>query len=121
MLPPGRLKLVTKPYFSGSRLVANTIGMVEVAALAARTATGEPVATITAGRSLINSTAAAGKRPLLLAERNSNLTFLPSTKPASARPWRNASEFGGFPKDRNPPGGIGCCARAPRGPPAPAP
>jgi hypothetical protein len=65
MLPRGRFKLVTKPYFSGSRAVANTIGTVDVAALAARIAGGEPVATITAGRLLTNSTASAAKSPLM--------------------------------------------------------
>jgi hypothetical protein len=37
MLPPGRLRLVTRPVAIGSPPLTNTIAMVEVAALAART------------------------------------------------------------------------------------
>ena len=44
-LPPGRLKLATKPNWTGSPALTNTIGMVAVAALAARTETMPPVAT----------------------------------------------------------------------------
>ena len=47
-LPPGRLRLATRPSFTGSKPTRNTIGMVVVAALAA-TAAG-PFATITLTR-----------------------------------------------------------------------
>ena len=35
-LPPGRLRLATTPYFTGSLPVTNTIGIVDIAAFAAR-------------------------------------------------------------------------------------
>jgi hypothetical protein len=46
-LPPGRLKLVTKPNLIGSLPTAKTIGMVAVAAFAARVAGVLPGVTIT--------------------------------------------------------------------------
>src|SRR6516165_5222527 len=39
-LPPGRERLATRPSLTGSSLTAKTIGIVEVAALAANTASG---------------------------------------------------------------------------------
>jgi hypothetical protein len=47
-LPPGRFRLATRPYFTGSPPNAKTIGMVEVAAFAANTVGPESSATITA-------------------------------------------------------------------------
>ena len=38
-LPPGRLRLPTKPALTGSEAVVNTVGIVSVAAIAARIAT----------------------------------------------------------------------------------
>jgi hypothetical protein len=49
-LPPGRLRLATSPSCTGSVATLNTIGMLVVAALAAR-AVSTPAATITATRS----------------------------------------------------------------------
>ena len=49
-LPPGRLRLVTKPSSTGSPPVRNTIGIVVVAALAANTDAAVPGATTTATR-----------------------------------------------------------------------
>src|SRR6185312_12608017 len=46
--PPGRARLVTRPYFTGSPPPVKTIGMVEVAALATTAGCKPPVATITA-------------------------------------------------------------------------
>jgi len=46
MLPPGRLRLATRPSWIGSEPISNTIGMVVVAAFAA-TAAGVLVAAIT--------------------------------------------------------------------------
>ena len=46
-LPPGRLRLATKPYLRGSSLLVNTMGIVLVAALAAIAGLLPPVATIT--------------------------------------------------------------------------
>jgi hypothetical protein len=47
MLPPGRLRLATRPDWTGSTPELKTIGIVSVAALAAN-AGGTPAATITA-------------------------------------------------------------------------
>ena len=47
-LPPGRLRLATRPTSTGSPPIAKTIGIVVVAALAASAAGVPPVATITA-------------------------------------------------------------------------
>jgi hypothetical protein len=47
MLPPGLLKLATRPYLTGS-VVTATIGIVLVADLAARAETLPPTETITA-------------------------------------------------------------------------
>jgi len=60
-LPPGRLRLETRPRSTGSAPVAKTIGMVVVAALAATAAGGER-ATIASTRSDTRSAANAGKR-----------------------------------------------------------
>ena len=60
-LPPGRLKLSTRPVLTGSAPVTNTIGMVLVAALAADDA-GASKATITATPRLTSSPASEGKR-----------------------------------------------------------
>src|SRR5262245_49814355 len=55
-LPPGRLRLATSPSSTGSTPTANTIGMLVVAALAARVY-GNPGGTITATRSWTRSAA----------------------------------------------------------------
>jgi hypothetical protein len=60
-LPPGRLKLSTRPVLTGSAPVMNTIGMVLVAAFAANNA-GALKATITATPRLTSSPASEGKR-----------------------------------------------------------
>jgi hypothetical protein len=46
MLPPGRLKLATKPDLTGSLLVLIRMGVVEVAALAANAAPSPPPAVL---------------------------------------------------------------------------
>ena len=46
--PPGRARLATRPDFTGSPPPVNTIGMVEVAALATTAGCTPPVATMTA-------------------------------------------------------------------------
>src|SRR5262249_3629943 len=72
----GRLKLLTMLYFTGAMPIKKTIGIVEVAAFAARTAVGEPVVTITAACRRTRSAASSGKSECLrYAERNSNVTF----------------------------------------------
>ena len=56
--------------------IKKTIGIVEVAAFATRTAVGEPVVTITAACRRTRSAASSGKSECLrCAERNSNVTF----------------------------------------------
>ena len=60
-LPPGRFKLATRPSLIGSSPVVNTIGTVEVAALAARAA-GLLVAAMTVSLRWIRSAASAGSR-----------------------------------------------------------
>jgi hypothetical protein len=59
-LPPGRLKLATRPSFTGSPPVWNTIGMVDVAALAAIAGLEVRVAAITSTRRRTSSAASAG-------------------------------------------------------------
>ena len=60
-LPPGRLRLATRPSLTGSSPTPKTIGIVAVAALAA-SAAGVPVATITATWRRTRSAASAGSR-----------------------------------------------------------
>src|SRR5215813_9264105 len=60
ILPPGRLRLVTRPLSIGSPPLTNTIGMVEVAVWTARIAVFGP--TITATWRCTRSAASAGSR-----------------------------------------------------------
>ncbi len=79
-LPPGRLRLATSPVPTGSTPLLNTIGIVAVAALAARGETLPPVAAITATWRRTSSAARAGNRSYLSsAQRYSMSTFCPST------------------------------------------
>ena len=59
--PPGRARLATSPSFTGYALPAITIGIVDVAALAARAA-GVVMVTITSAFARISSAASAGSR-----------------------------------------------------------
>ena len=59
-LPPGRFRLATNPYWTGSLPLANTIGMVAVADLAASAETTLPVAKIASTGRLTSSAASAG-------------------------------------------------------------
>jgi hypothetical protein len=61
-LPPGRLRLTTSPLSTGSLPLANTIGMLAVAALAASAETTLPVAKIASTGLLTSSAARAGSR-----------------------------------------------------------
>src|SRR5262249_54253142 len=91
-LPPGRLKLATKPCWTGSPAVVNTTGIVVVAALAANTEAPPPVAAIAATFRSTRSAASAGNRSgEPSAKRYSIATLRPSTKPTSLKPRRNAS------------------------------
>jgi hypothetical protein len=62
MFPPGRLRLATKPAPTGSPPNVKTIGIVVVAALAAKIELPPPVAAITATLRAIRSAASAGNR-----------------------------------------------------------
>jgi hypothetical protein len=62
-LPPGRLKLMTRPALTGSPPMPNTIGIVEVACFAAIADGSPPTATSTATRSSTSSAASVGSRP----------------------------------------------------------
>jgi hypothetical protein len=116
-LPPGRLKLATRPYRTGSLPVLKTIGMVAVAALAARAAES-PVAAMTVTRRPTRSAANSLSRsaPALLAKRYSIATSRPWIKPVSPNPLRKLMSAPGAPTLRNPTtGSAGCCARAASG------
>jgi hypothetical protein len=125
--PPGRLRLGTKPCWTGSPAVVNTTGIVVVAALAANTEAPPPVAAITATLRPTRSAASAGNLSgWPSAKRYSIATLRPSTKPTSLKPRRNASlRFGRSfcPRlVRKPTTGMtGCCAREASGHPAAAP
>ncbi len=119
MLPPGRLKLLTSPAFTGSAVAGTTIGIVAVAFLATRAVVLPPLAIMTATLSRTSSAAIAGNRSYWSsAQRNSIRTFFPSTRPSSPRPWRKESKAcpiaSGDKLQRNPITGI-CCASAARG------
>jgi hypothetical protein len=58
--------LTTRLNFTGSAPIANTMGMLEVAALAASAAAVAPPVAITATRRATNSAASAGRRDQLL-------------------------------------------------------
>src|SRR5262245_48871872 len=57
-----RLMLTTRPNFTGSAPIANTMGMLEVAALAASAAAVAPAVAITVTRRATDSAASAGRR-----------------------------------------------------------
>ena len=91
MFPPGRARLATNPLPTGSLSNAMTMGIVEVASLAARVAVGPPVTMMSTLRRT-SSAASAGRRSSFpSAYRHSMTMFFPSTYPSSRRPCRNAS------------------------------
>jgi hypothetical protein len=80
ILPPGRLRLATRPAWTGSAPITNTIGMVVVAAFAASAAATPPGVTITATRRLIRSLANSGSRRVSLCPQRYSIAMLrPST------------------------------------------
>ena len=100
-LPPGRLRLVTRPSLTGSLPVVNTIGIVVVDDLARIAA--KVLLTITEGRRAITSAARVSKpSKRFSAQTNSIATFCPSTSPVQTvakcrqifdmRRWRAAVE-----------------------------
>src|SRR5207249_7043082 len=93
IFPPGWLRLATRPVWTGSVPIKNTIGIVLVAAWAARGETVAPLATITATCLPTSSAANAGSRSYCAsALRYSIVTFCPSTKPDSFSPAWNSAE-----------------------------
>ena len=62
MLPPGLLRLATRPVATGSAPMWKTIGMDDVAAFAASAGGTEPLVTMTATLRATNSAANAGNR-----------------------------------------------------------
>ena len=60
--PPGRLRLATRPAFTGSNAETKTIGIVEVLAFAASAGSAPPEVAITATLRSISSAARAGSR-----------------------------------------------------------
>src|SRR5262245_54501571 len=91
MFPPGRARLATNPFPTGSPSCAMTIGTVAVASLAERVPAEVPV-TMTSTLRRTSSAASAGKRSSFpSAYRYSIATSFPSTCPRSRRPCRNAS------------------------------
>jgi hypothetical protein len=79
-LPPGRLRLATRPVLIGSALVANMIGIVEDTDLAASAAAGTPFAKITSTWRPTSSVASAHNRSFRVsAQRYTISTFRPST------------------------------------------
>ena len=117
-LPPGRLRLVTRPSLTGSLPVVNTIGIVVVDDLARIAA--KVLLTITEGRRAITSAASVSKpSKRFSAQTNSIATFRPSTSPAPFKPSLNAARFltcvDGVPLLKKTIVGSGCCAHTTRG------
>src|SRR6516225_4199550 len=91
MLPPGRARLWTKPWATGSAMATNTMGIVLVAALAA-ISDGVELATRISGRSSTSSLADACARPAFPAGQRYSISRLrPSDHPNSSRPRRRAA------------------------------
>jgi hypothetical protein len=87
-LPPGRAKLATSPLPTGSPAAAITMGIVEVARLAANGAS-VPTPTITSTLRLTSSAASAGSRSRSFsAYLPSSMRFLRSINPSSRRSSR---------------------------------
>jgi hypothetical protein len=93
-LPLGRLKLATRPSWTGSSPMVNTMGIVVVAALAAK-AEGLSVATSITTCRRTSSAASAGKRSSWpSAKRYSIATLRPAVKPDSSNAFRNGMRIG---------------------------
>jgi hypothetical protein len=120
-LPPGRARLAMSPPWTGLPVVTITMGIVEVAFLAAEAPGLDPV-TITSTFARTSSSASWGRRSRLpSAKRSSNATFWPSIQPSSLRPCRNSASMGASVAtergDKRPIRAtlFGCCARAASG------
>jgi len=90
MFRPGRARLATRPWPTGSPTPVKTIGIVAVAFLAASDA-GVPLVRIKLTRSPTSSAARSGNRSSRpSADRYSMPRFSPSTYPRSRNPCRKA-------------------------------
>jgi len=122
-LPPGRARLATRPLATGSVADAKTIGMTDVACLAARTG-GVPLVKMTSTLSRTNS-AAISSNPC--PQRYSIATVRPSIQPSSRNRCTKTGvhrlQGEGVPGPKNPIVGsfADCCARAASGHAAAAP
>ncbi len=126
-LPPGRARLATRPVPTGSPAAAKTIGMTDVACMAA-TITAVADVTMTSTLRRTNSaaiSAARSERPS--AQRYSIAIVRPSIQPSSRNRCTKAATHWpwdeGVPATRNPMVGslAACCARAASGHVAAAP
>src|SRR5262249_36565931 len=93
-LPPGRLKLATRPYWTGSDPLVNTMGIVAVAAFAAE-AGGLSGATSIGTFRRTRSGARTGKRwAWPSAKRYSIAMFRSTAKPDPSNAFRNGTRIG---------------------------
>src|SRR6266480_3667467 len=127
MLPPGRARLATRPVPTGSPAAAKTMGMTDVACLAATIAAVADV-TMTSTLRRTSSAAISSKRSVRpSAQRYSIATVRPSIQPSSRSRCTNAANHWpcdeGVPGTRNPMVGSfpACCAWAASGNAAAAP
>jgi hypothetical protein len=116
-LPPGRLRLATNPSSTGSSAIRKKIGMIDVAALAARVAGVLDSVAMTDTGFLTSSSANSGSLAFCPpAQRYSIATFWPSIKPTLRKPRLNPASrftFGSREAEcRKPITGIAACARA---------
>jgi hypothetical protein len=119
MFPPGRARLATNPFLTGSVSCVMTMAIVTVASLAERVAP-EPAVTMTSTLRRTNWAARSLTRSGFPSPyRHSMTMFFPSSYPSSRRPYRNASAriFGKLPRGlslRYPIRGTlaDCCASA---------
>ena len=82
-LPPGRAKLSTKPVPTGSPATAKTIGMTDVACLAATIAEFPDVTMTSTLRRTYSAAISAKRSSSPSAHRYSIATFRPSVQPSS--------------------------------------
>src|SRR5215467_2236882 len=120
-LPPGRARLATRPVLTGSPVAAKTMGMTDVACLAAKTMP-VPDVTITSTLRWTNSAAISAARSVRPSvQRYSTAIVRPSIKPSSRiRCTKAATHWlwvAGVPEPKYPMVGsfAGCCPRAASG------
>ena len=119
-LPPGRLTLATSPSWTGSKPLANTMGMVVVAAFAATAEVLSVATSIATSRRTSSVARATNRSSWPLEKRYSIATLRPSAKPNSSRAFKNGTRIGASVSGERPlkypiTGIAVCCARAARG------